>query len=81
VEGAAGTLVVFLECEALDTWRLAAGTLDRDPSSALTKASADALLVVVVENGASGAADREPELPGVDAAGLDPPSADSFGAG
>jgi hypothetical protein len=43
-EGAAGSLVVLVEGEALETWRLAAGTVDlvvfrenRDPSSVLTK--------------------------------------------
>jgi hypothetical protein len=59
VEGAAETLVVFVEDEALETWRLAAGTLhlvvsreDRDSLSLLTNASTDALLVVVVKSGA-----------------------------
>jgi hypothetical protein len=59
VEGATETLVVFVEDEALETWRLAAGTLDlvvsredRDSLSLLTNASTDALLVVVVKSGA-----------------------------
>jgi hypothetical protein len=54
---------------------------DRDFLSLSTKALVDALLVVVVRNGASGAADRKPRLPEPVVVGLEPRPADSFGAG
>jgi hypothetical protein len=54
---------------------------DRDFLSLSTKALVDTLLVVVVRNGASGAAHRKPRLPEPVVVGLEPRSADSFGAG